>query len=177
MNIILGVSGSIAAYRAVDLLKFLQDKGHQLTVVLTANATQFISPLTFETFVGQRVFSSMFAGGQDPLLHINLAAGNEVLLVAPATANIIGKFASGIADDLLSTIFIAFQGKTFIAPAMHPAMYQHPLVQRNLSHLQASGAIIIEPESGKLACGAIGKGKLASFEKIYEEITKQCFPG
>ncbi len=173
MRIILGVSGSIAAYKAVDLLRFLQEKNNQVTVVMTENAKKFVTSLCFETFALENVFSEMFSR-QHPLLHIKLATENDLLLIAPATANIIAKFASGIADDLLTTIFVAFSGPVFIAPAMHPDMYANKILQLNLKKLQDSGVKIIEPETGRLDCGAVGKGKMASFEKIYQEISQLC---
>ncbi|MCI0470894.1 MAG: phosphopantothenoylcysteine decarboxylase, partial [Candidatus Aminicenantes bacterium] len=111
MNLILGVTGSISAFKAVDIMRIFQKNNHQVSVILTKAAREFIAPLTFETFAPGRVYTDMFPGNRHPLLHIDLAKDNDLLLIAPATANIIGKMANGIADDLLSTVFIAFYKK------------------------------------------------------------------
>lgn len=137
-------------------------------MIMTRAAQEFIAPLTFATFVPGSVYTDMFAKNQDPLLHINLARDNDLLLIAPATANIIGKMANGIADDLLSTTFIAFYKKVVIAPAMNSYMLENKAVVENLSRLKSRGIEVIEPEKGSLACSTEGRGRLPDAEKIYD---------
>ena len=168
MNLILGISGSISAYKSVDIMRLFQKNGHGVSVVLTANACRFIAPLTFETFAPGRVFSDLFAPGQDPLLHLSLARDHDLLLVAPASANVIAKMAAGIADDLLSTLAVAFAKKVVLAPAMNTAMYASAAVSENLQRLARRGVAVIEPAEGSLACAATGKGRLPAAEAIYE---------
>ena len=168
MNVILGVSGSISAYKAVDIMRMFQKNGHGVSVVLTRNACRFIAPLTFETFAPGRVFRDMFAPSQDPLLHLSLGRDHDLLLVAPASANVIAKMACGIADDLLSTLAVAFAKKTVVAPAMNTQMYASAVVTENLERLRRRGVAVIEPEEGSLACAATGKGRLPAVEVIYE---------
>jgi len=167
MNVILGVSGSISAYRAVDLLRLFRKDGHQVDVVLTEAGARFIPPLTLETFAPGRVFTSMFQPGQDPLLHIHLTDHCDLLLVAPASAGILGRMAAGFASDLLSTIYLAHAGRTVVAPAMNTRMYAHPAVVANLARLRQLGVEVIEPEVGSLACAVEGKGRLPAPETIY----------
>ncbi|MBN2345100.1 MAG: phosphopantothenoylcysteine decarboxylase [Candidatus Aminicenantes bacterium] len=167
MKLILGVSGSIAAYKAVDILRRFQQEGHAVTVVMTRAATRFIAPLTFETFAPGRVFLKLFAPGQDPLLHITLARECDLLLVAPASADIIGRMAGGIADDLLSTIFCAFHRRVAVAPAMNTHMLENPAVGENLARLRARGIEVIEAAEGPLANRDIGRGRLPDAETIY----------
>lgn len=167
MNILLGISGSISCYKAVDILRTFQKNGHGVTVVMTENAHQFISPLTFETFIPGRVFTRQFSEFQDPLLHINIGNENDLFLIAPATANVIGKMAHGIADDLLTSIFLAFDKKVVVAPAMNTRMFDNPAVQENLKVLRSRGVEVIDPEEGSLACTSEGKGRLAGVERIY----------
>ena len=140
MKLVLGVSGSIGAYKAVDIMRYFQKNGHEVTVVMTRAATRIIAPLTFATFAPGMVYQELFAEGQDPLLHINLSKENELLLVAPATANIIGKMANGIADDLLSTLFCAFFRRVVVAPAMNTHMLENPAVTDNIARLQPDTA-------------------------------------
>ncbi len=168
MNIILGVTGSISAYKSVEILRLFQKNDHSVSVILTENAKKFISPLTFETFTPGKVYDEQFRERQDPLLHINICTEHELLLVAPATANIIGKMANGIADDLLSTTFLAFYKKVVIAPAMNTLMYDNIAVQDNLAKIRSRGIEIIDPDEGSLACAKEGRGRLAQVEKIYE---------
>jgi phosphopantothenoylcysteine decarboxylase / phosphopantothenate---cysteine ligase len=167
MNVILAASGSISVYKAVDLMRLFQKDGHAVSVVLTRNACHFVGPLTFETFCPGRVWSEMFAFGQDPLLHINLAKWGELLLIAPASANIIAKMAHGLADDLLSTLYLAFTGRVVVAPAMNTHMFSHPATAVNIQILKQRGVDVIQPEIGSLACGDEGRGKLPSPEAIY----------
>lgn len=168
MKILLGVSGSISAYKAVDIMRMFQKHHHPVGVILTDNARHFISPLTFETFAPGNVYIQQFKEKQDPLLHINLGNGYDLLLVAPATANIIGKMANGIADDLLSTVFLAFHKKVAVAPAMNTWMFANPAVTDNLARLRSRGVQVIEPEQGSLACSSEGKGRLAEVKKIFD---------
>jgi len=169
MKLILGVTGSIGAYKAVEILRLFQKNGHQAAVVMTRSATRFIAPLTFETFIPGRVFVDMFRDGQDPLLHINLSKENDLLLVAPATANIIAKMAHGIADDLLSTLLLTFHKPVVIAPAMNSHMYENPAMVDNLAQLKRRHVGIVEPEEGSLACAEKGKGRLAALETIFQK--------
>jgi phosphopantothenoylcysteine decarboxylase/phosphopantothenate--cysteine ligase len=168
MNVLLGVTGSISAYKAVDIMRLFQKNGHVVRVIMTASVQRFITPLTFETFSPGNVFTGMFEKHQDPLLHINACRDSDLLLIAPATANIIGKIANGIADDLLSAAFLAFYRKVVIAPAMNSYMLENPAVQDNLARLRARGVGIIEPEEGTLACDYKGKGRLPGAQKIYD---------
>ncbi len=168
MNIVLGITGSIGAYKAVELLRTFMKKGHQVSVVMTKAAQHFAAPLSMETFIPYKVYTDQFAPHQDPLLHINLGKDNDLLLVAPASANIIGKMAHGIADDLLSTSYLAFYKTVVIAPAMNSNMWEHPAVQANLELLKKRGVKVIEPEEGMLACNVEGKGKFPEPETIYQ---------
>jgi phosphopantothenoylcysteine decarboxylase/phosphopantothenate--cysteine ligase len=173
MKLILGVSGSISAFKSVEILRIFQKAGHQVSVILTQNATEFITPLTFETFTPGNVYTAFFGRNKaaDPLIHITLAQEGDLLLVAPATANIIGKFANGIADDLLSTTFLAFTNRIVIAPAMNTAMYQNPAVQDNVKRLKQRNVEILEPEEGSLACRVEGKGRMPEAEDIFNHCT------
>lgn len=167
MKLILGVSGSIAAYKAPEIMRHFQKNGHDVTVVMTRAATRFIAPLSFEAFAPGRVFVEMFAPGQDPLLHINLSKENDLLLVAPASADIIGKMANGIADDLLSTLFCAFFRRVVAAPAMNTHMLENPAVTDNIARLRGRGVEIIEAAEGLLANLESGRGRLPDVETIY----------
>lgn len=167
MKLVLGISGSISAYKAVDLLRLFQKNGHEVSLVMTRAATHFIAPLTFETFAPGRVFSEMFAPGQNPLLHIDLSRENDLLLVAPASADSIGKMANGIADDLLSTLFCAFYRRVVVAPAMNTHMLDNPAVADNIARLRGRGVEIIEAETGPLANLETGRGRLPDADAIY----------
>lgn len=167
MNVILGVTGSISAYKAIDVLRIFQKNGHQVSVIMTESATKLISPLSFDTFIPGRVYKDMFGIARDSLVHVDLCKKNDLLIIAPATANIIGKMANGIADDLLSTIFLAFYRKVVIAPAMNSHMYNNPVVLENISKLRTRGVNILEPEKGSLACADEGIGRLPPAEKIF----------
>jgi len=166
MNVLLGVTGSIAAYKAVDLMRLFQKDGHQVSVIMTRAACRFIAPLTFGTFSANRVYTEMFAEDQDPLLHIHLVQDHDLLLVAPATANILAKFAVGLADDLLSTTFLAFSGHRVLAPAMNSRMWSSQVVADNLAILKRRGVLVVEPGYGSLACRDQGQGRLADLEEI-----------
>ncbi len=165
--VVLGVTGCIGAYKACELLRELQRRELDVHVVMTAAATRFVAPLTFEALSHHPVFHDQFAlGANGEIRHVGLADDAELLLVAPATANMIGKLARGIADDALSTLALATKAPLVVAPAMNVNMYEHPAVQENLGVLRARGAIVVEPGSGYLACGWLGKGRLAETEEI-----------
>jgi phosphopantothenoylcysteine decarboxylase/phosphopantothenate--cysteine ligase len=169
MKVILGVSGSISAYKAIYIMRLFQKNSHSVSVIMTPNSLRFVTPLTFETFCPGKVYHNMFEKDQDPLLHINIGKENDLLLLAPATANIIGKIANGIADDLLSSTFLAFNKTIVVAPAMNTIMFENSSVQDNLKRLKERGVQVIEPDSGSLACSDEGKGKLPAPEYIYEK--------
>ncbi len=171
--ILLGVCGSISAYKAVELMRRLQKDGHPVSVVLTRNAARLVTPLTFATFAPGRVFSDMWADAQDPLLHIRLGQSHDLLLVAPATANMLAKMAHGLADDLLSTLALAFPGPVAVAPAMNSRMFEHPATQDNLALLRRRGVTVIEPEAGSLACAEEGRGRLPAPEAIIRCIAER----
>lgn len=149
-------------------MRVFQKHGHEMSVVLTQSAQHLVAPLSFETFIPGRVYTDMWEKGQDPVLHINLGEENDLLLIAPASANIIGKMANGVADDLLSTTYLAFFKQVVISPAMNTHMYEHPAVQENLAKLKKRGVAVIEPDEGMLACRYEGKGKFPEAESIYQ---------
>jgi phosphopantothenoylcysteine decarboxylase/phosphopantothenate--cysteine ligase len=165
--VVLGVTGCIGAYKACEVLRELQRQDVDVHVVMTAAARQFVSPMTFEALSRHPVFHDQFALSEHgEIRHISLADDAELLLVAPATANIIGKFAGGIADDALSTLYLATRAPVMVAPAMNVNMFEHPALQQNLATLRARGVSVIEPGEGYLACGWLGKGRLAEVETI-----------
>ena len=167
--IALGVSGGIGAYKAVEVARGLQQRGHDVAAVMTANAQRFVGPLTFEAITKRRVATDQFAPGVNADIdHIALASEAELLLVAPATANVIGKFAGGIADDFLSSLYLATTAPVLLAPAMNTNMLAHPAVQANLRTLAEQGVRFIDPGEGYLACGWVGKGRLAEPAVIVE---------
>ncbi len=168
MKLILGVTGSISAFKAVEIMRLFQKRGHEVSVILTASAQQFIPPLTFETFAPGRVHAGMFTGEDDVLTHITICRENELLLIAPATANIIGKIANGIADDLLSSTFLAFNKRVVVVPAMNSIMFENIAVQENVLRLKSRGIVVMEPDEGSLACNTEGKGRLPSPEAIVD---------
>lgn len=164
-KIILGITGSIAAYKIFELIKYFNDAGAFILPVMTQSATHFVTPLSIEIACGNKVLVDMF---ESPMSHIELAKKADLFLVAPATANFINKYAAGIADDLLTTTILAYRGPVIIAPAMNWRMYESPQVQRSISYLRGIGVSFVEPEVGSLACGEEGKGRLAEVRKIYE---------
>ena len=167
--IALGVSGGIGCYKAVEVARGLQQRGHDVAAVMTANAQRFVGPLTFEAITKRRVATDQFAPGVNADIdHIALASEAELLLVAPATANVIGKFAGGIADDFLSSLFLATTAPVLLAPAMNSHMLAHPAVQANLQTLAERGVRFVDPGEGYLACGWVGKGRLAEPATIVE---------
>ena len=175
-EIIVGVTGSIAAYKSAELVRRLKDKGAGVTVLMTEKAMKFITPLTLETLSGNPVYGSLFPGGKewDPV-HISLARKADLILIAPATANIIGKLAAGLADDLLTTTVMTVKKTVILAPAMNTRMYENPILQENLKKLKSFGYKIIEPEYGFLACEEEGRGRLADIDtilKMVEDVLK-----
>jgi len=172
MKVALGVSGGIAAYKAAEIVRLLQDRDIRVQVVMTQAAQEFVRPLTFAALSGEKVITAMFAAGNEPanldsaIEHIAVAQSIDALLVAPATADIIGKFAQGIANDFLSTLYLATTAPVVIAPAMNVNMWNHPATQANLETLRKRGVRIVEPDSGYLACGMTGPGRLAENEAI-----------
>ncbi|WP_207732155.1 bifunctional phosphopantothenoylcysteine decarboxylase/phosphopantothenate--cysteine ligase CoaBC [Heliobacterium chlorum] len=175
--IVVGVSGGIAAYKACELVSRLVKAGSRVQVILTESATKFVGPLTFQTLSQQPVIFDMF---EEPkqwnVAHVSVAEAADLFVLAPATANIIGKLRSGIADDFLSTTLLATKAPLVIAPAMNVNMYSHPAVEENIAVLCQRGAIIVEPEVGRLACGTSGKGRLAEVERILAAIEEALSP-
>lgn len=167
MLIALGVSGGIGAYKAVEVARGLQKRGHDVLAVMTRSAARFVGPLTFEAITRRRVITSQFDPGVNAdIEHISVASSIDLLLIAPATANVIGKIANGIADDALSTLFIATRAPVLVAPSMNTQMFANEAVRRNLDALVSRGVRFVEPGEGYLACGWIGKGRLAEPDEI-----------
>ncbi|MDI6808775.1 MAG: bifunctional phosphopantothenoylcysteine decarboxylase/phosphopantothenate--cysteine ligase CoaBC [Candidatus Eisenbacteria bacterium] len=189
-KIVLGITGSIAAYKGVELLRALTKEGAQVRVVMTRSATQFLTPLTFEVLSGEKVTTTLFEGeashgesyfpkgtvSQSRIKHIDLASWADCILVAPATANILGKVRSGIADDALSTVILASKARVIFAPAMNVNMLDNHFVQQNISMLMKAGYVFVEPEEGLLACGVSDRGRLASIDKIVDVVRETLFP-
>ncbi len=172
MKIALGVSGGIAAYKAAEIVRQLQERGLQVQVIMTAAAQEFVRPLTFAALSGEKVITSMFGTSAEEsnidsaVEHISVAQSLDCLLVAPATADVIAKFAQGIANDFLSTMYLATTAPVIVAPAMNVNMWEHPATQANLEILRRRGVHVVEPGSGYLACGMVGAGRLAEPEQI-----------
>ena len=182
MNVVLGVGGGIAAYKSAELARALMERGLTVEVVMTAAAEEFIRPLTFAALTGRKVITGLFsAASSDDTLssaieHIRVAQENQILVVAPATADLLAKFAHGLADDFLTTTYLAFSGRVVLAPAMNTNMWNHPATQENLRILRDRGHVIVEPDEGVLACGMVGPGRLADPERIADIVagsTKQ----
>ncbi|MDN9010401.1 bifunctional phosphopantothenoylcysteine decarboxylase/phosphopantothenate--cysteine ligase CoaBC [Brevibacillus laterosporus] len=168
-EIVLGVSGGIAAYKAAALTSKLTQAGARVNVVLTANACKFVQPITFEALSHRPVYTDTFKEPVPGVIsHIDVADRADLVILAPATANIIGKYANGIADDMLSTMLLATTAPVMVAPAMNVNMYNHPAVQANMQRLLSYGVTMVEPNEGMLACGWVGKGRLAEPEEIVE---------
>lgn len=172
-TILLGVTGSISAYKAADIANELTKKGYSVHVIMTKAATGFITPLTMQALTKNRVYVDVLQEDNPAeIVHISLAQKADLVLVAPATANIIGKVAGGIADDMLTSTLVAVCGvPTLIAPAMNCNMYANKIVQENLEKMQQNGWKVIEPREGRLACGDIGKGALAQVDTIVQVVT------
>jgi phosphopantothenoylcysteine decarboxylase / phosphopantothenate---cysteine ligase len=167
MFVALGVSGGVGAYKAVEVVRGLQKRGHEVVAIMTAAATRFVGPLTFEAITRRRVITDQFESGANAdIEHIALASSIDLLLVAPATANVIGKLASGIADDFLTTLYTATRAPVLLAPAMNSQMFEHVAVRHNLETLASRGVRFVDPGEGYLACGWIGKGRLAEPDEI-----------
>ncbi len=173
-HVVLGVTGSIAAYKAAEIIRLLRKKHHRVSVVMTKSAEEFITPLTLATLSDEKVWRSMFdSEAEDRIIsHLSLAQDADVVLIAPASANIIGKIANGIADDLLSTIVMATRAPVVIAPAMNDKMFTNAIVQGNCEKLKKFGVKFVGPQEGELACGARGEGHIADVEDIVAEVEK-----
>jgi phosphopantothenoylcysteine decarboxylase / phosphopantothenate---cysteine ligase len=176
INVALGVGGGIAAYKAAELARALMERGFTVEVVMTSAAEQFVRPLTFAALTGRKVQTNLFsaASAEDTLSsaieHIRLAQDNQILVIAPATADLVAKFAHGLADDLLTTMYLAFTGRVVLAPAMNTNMWNHAATRENLRILRERGHVIVEPEDGVLACGMVGPGRLAQPEMIADTV-------
>ena len=166
-KILLGITGSVAAYKSIELTRRLVEEGASVQVVMTDAASRFATPLSFEVASRQKVYSDMFA---DPMSHISLPSDADVFVVAPATANSIGKFAQGIADDLLSTCMLSFRGKIVIAPAMNWRMFENPVFRKNMESLRSLGMLQVGPGTGNLACGDNAVGRMADVAEIIEAV-------
>src|SRR5260221_2159730 len=177
MLVALGVTGGIGAYKAVEVVRGLQKRGHEVVAVMTQSATRFVGPVPFEAITRRRVITDQFEiGANADIEHIALASTIDLLLVAPATANIIGKFANGIADDFLSTLYTATRAPVLLAPAMNTNMFAHEAVVKNLETLASRGVRFVEPGEGYLACGWIGKGRLAEPDDIVAAADAMLLP-
>jgi phosphopantothenoylcysteine decarboxylase/phosphopantothenoylcysteine decarboxylase/phosphopantothenate--cysteine ligase len=170
-TVLLGITGSIAAYKAADIASSLTKAGYAVRAIMTCAATRFITPLTLQTLTKGKVYTDLFEPvAYEDVRHISLARQADLCLVAPATANIIGKLAAGIADDMLSTVLMALRGvPVLICPAMNTAMYENPITQGNIERLTAAGYRFIAPRESLLACGDLGRGALADVETIVAE--------
>lgn len=173
MNIVIGVTGGIAAYKVCGLINYLKSEGANIDVIMTRSATYFITPLTLETLSGNKVITDMFKSPDyREVEHISLATKADLFLVVPATANIIGKVSWGIADDMLSTTIMATKAPVIFAPAMNNNMYENKIVQENIERLKSFGYKFIEPDTGHLACGYEAKGKLPKTKTIIDNVKK-----
>lgn len=180
MKVALGVTGGIAAYKAAELVRLLQDRGIRVQVVMTRAAQEFIRPLTFAALSGEKVITGMFAPGEEhepnldsAIEHISVAQSIDALVVAPATADILAQFAQGIASDFLTTLYLATTAPIVVAPAMNVNMWNHPATQANIETLRKRGVNIVEPGSGYLACGMVGAGRLAENENIVAAVLER----
>ena len=172
-NILLGVTGGISAYKACELSRLLIKDGADVNVVMTSNAEKFVSALTFQYLTGNKVSNDMYDVSDPKISHIDLADKADLIIICPATANFISKFANGIADNLLLNILLATKVQIIVCPAMNVNMYENKIIQENITRLKKNGVIFIEPETGELACGWEGKGRLAEIENILKFIKKK----
>jgi phosphopantothenoylcysteine decarboxylase/phosphopantothenate--cysteine ligase len=172
MKILLGVGGGIAAYKAAELARLLMQQAHQVQVVMTHAAEEFVRPLTFAALTGRKALTDLFVI-ESAIEHISVAQEHEVLAIAPATADLMAKLAHGLAGDFLTTLYLAFTGPVVIAPAMNVNMWRHPATQANIETLRRRGHRIVEPDSGYLACGMTGPGRLAELEAIAAAISQE----
>jgi len=176
MNVLLGIGGGIAAYKAAELARLLMERGHTVQAVMTDAAQEFLRPLTLAALTGRKVITSLFGGSSaeevlsSSVEHIRVAQESDVFAVAPATADLLAKFAHGLAGDFLTTAYLAFRGPVVLAPAMNTNMWEHPATQENLRILRERGCMIVDPESGPLACGMTGPGRLADPSAIADAI-------
>lgn len=172
-NIVVGVTGGIASYKAVEIVNDLTKKGHNVDVIMTRNAQEFVTPLTFQTLSHNKVVTDMFNKiDKFDTEHISLAKKADLFLIVPATANVIGKIAGGIADDMLTTTIMATRAPKLIAPAMNTAMWENPIVQDNVKKLEKYGYSVLDTADGRLACGDLGSGKLLPWEAIVAEVER-----
>lgn len=169
-KILLGLTGSIACYVSADLVNRLVEKGHDVTCVMTKEATHFVQPLTFEVLSGRPVYIDMFASLQEKPLHTALAQTSDLVLIAPCTANVLAKLAGGIADDILTCSVLATRAKVLICPAMNENMYQHPITQENIAKLKKLGHRFLGPIKGHLTCKIEGVGHFATVDSIVREV-------
>jgi phosphopantothenoylcysteine decarboxylase/phosphopantothenate--cysteine ligase len=176
-EVVLGVTGSIGAYKAADLVRRLREEGCGVTCVLTKEAVQFITPLTLQALSERKVYADLFSLEEAAVIHTTLADRADLVLIAPATANIIGKLATGLADDLLTCVALATRAPVLIAPAMNVHMYEHPAVQENLGRLKRLGHQFIGPEHGQLACGYDAIGHIADVERIVQRALRMLAAG
>src|SRR5215203_4459456 len=166
----LGVSGGIAVYKAVEVMRGLQKAGCEVSVAMTRHATEFVQPLTFRALTDSHVIVDDYdPDNPDPIAHINFSQNIDLLLIVPATANIIGKFANGVADDFLSSTYLASTAPVMIAPAMNTTMWEQPAMRRNIAQLKEDGVYFVEPVAGELACKTVGTGKLEDVENIVRQ--------
>ncbi|HEX4808452.1 MAG TPA: bifunctional phosphopantothenoylcysteine decarboxylase/phosphopantothenate--cysteine ligase CoaBC [Bryobacteraceae bacterium] len=176
MRIALGVGGGIAAYKSAELARAFEKRGHEVQAVMTRAACEFLQPLTLAALTGRKVITDLFSGSSaDETLssaveHIAVAKDSDALVVAPVTADLLAKFAHGLADDFLSTLYLAFTGPVVLAPAMNTAMWEHPATQANLETLRSRGCYFVEPDEGWLACGTVGSGRMAEPSHIAEHV-------
>ena len=174
-NVVIGVTGGIAAYKTPNLVSMLVKAGYTVDVIMTENSGNFITPNTFEALTGRRCITDTFDRSHSfEIEHISLAEKADCFMIAPCTANVIGKIAGGIADDMLTTTIMACKCKKIIVPAMNTNMYENPIVQENMDKLARHGYEIVEADEGRLACGAVGKGKMPSPEVLFEYIEREC---
>src|SRR6476660_6570670 len=173
----LGVCGGIAAYKAVEVMRLLQKSGCDVSVAMTKHATEFVQPLTFRALTDKHVIvDDYYPANPDPIAHINFSQQIDLLLIVPATANIIAKFANGVADDFLSSTYLASDAPVLIAPAMNTTMWESPATQRNIEQLKKDGVHFVEPVAGELACKTVGTGKLEDVENIVRQALELLAP-
>jgi len=176
-RILIGIGGGIAVYRIAELVRLLKKQGAEVRCIMTRSATEFVSPLTFEALTGEQVHTNLFdLTAEREMGHIRLARWADVLLIAPATSDLIARFAHGIADDLLTTLFQAGNGPSVLAPAMNSVMWESPACRRNIHTLQQQGIILAGPEEGELACGEEGAGRLSNLETIQQALSHAVCP-
>ncbi len=183
MRVVVGVTGGIAAYKAAEVVRALQERAHTVQVVMTAHAQEFIRPLTFAALTGQKVITGLFDAAsaqgtlESAIEHIGVAQQCEALVIAPATAGVLAKLAHGIADDFLTTMYLAYTGPVIVAPAMNVNMWRHAATQANLETLRRRGVRIVEPGEGYLACGMTGPGRMAEIERIAAAVDQSLLQG